>query len=318
MWVALLFAAAIALLQGCAQVREDRAEAAYPPSGQFVEVDGTRIHARVMGQGPDLVLIHGASGSLRDMSFSFAQRLTDRYRVILLDRPGMGWSDRPDGYGGAFNTRAESPAVQARLLQAAAAQLGAEKPIVLGHSYGGAVALAWALDHPDNAAALVLVSAVSEPWPGGLGTLYEVNKTAVGGAVVIPVLTATAPQSVIEDVTAGIFEPQAVPAGYLAHVGPDMSLRRASMRANAQQVGNLRPYIVEMSARYPGLNLPVEIVHGTADEVVPARIHSERLVTEIPGARLTRLQGIGHMPHHVAPQPVVDAVDRAARRSGLR
>ena len=90
------------------------------------------------------------------------------------------------------------------------------------------------------------------------------------------------------------------------------------MRANAQQVNRLRPHVVEMSARYPTLPMPVEIVHGTADTIVPLQIHSEPLSKQIPGAVLTRLEGIGHMPHHADPQAVSDAIDRAAARAGLR
>ena len=103
------------------------------------------------GDAPDLVLIHGASGNTRDMTFSLAPRLAEDYRVIVLDRPGLGYTDRINGTGATITQQAE-------LLQKAAAQLGADRPIVLGHSYGGAVALAWAVTRPDHISALVNVS----------------------------------------------------------------------------------------------------------------------------------------------------------------
>nr|WP_246039815.1 alpha/beta hydrolase [Sulfitobacter sabulilitoris] len=306
------------VLQGCARIRENRAEAAYPPTGQLLDIEGTDVHVKVMGDGPDLVMIHGASGSMRDFTFAFAERMSDRYRVILMDRPGLGWTERPgNAYEGAWNARSESPRVQARLLQAAADRLGVTDPIVLGHSYGGAVALAWGLERPDDTAALVLVSAASNPWPGDLGLLYKVNSSPAGGALVIPVITAFVPEPVIRSTLSSIFAPQSAPDGYLDHFGPDMTLRRSAMRANAQQVNSLRPHVVEMSAHYPSLRMPTEIVHGTADTIVPIDIHSEPLARQIPGANLTRLEGIGHMPHHVDPQAVAAAVDRAARRAGL-
>ncbi|XDA96723.1 alpha/beta hydrolase [Sulfitobacter sp. LCG007] len=316
--IAMLLVAAVAFIQLRAHLRERDAESAYPPQGRFIEVEGTRIHARVMGEGPDLVLLHGASGSMRDMDFRFAQSLAEDYRVILFDRPGLGWSGRPPGYGGAFNTRSESPALQARLLQQAADRLGAGAPIVLGHSYGGAVALAWALERPDRTAALVIVSGVSNPWPGGLGRYYEICRSLAGSALAVPLLTALVPKSVIAKSVAGIFAPQPVPEGYLAHFGPGMTLRRESLRANAQQVGNLLGEIISMSRRYGTLSMPVEIVHGTADDTVPLDIHSEKLARQIPGANVVRLDGIGHMPHHSAPDAVRDAIARAARRSYLR
>ena len=116
----------VAVVQWRAAAREASVEAQYPPSGQFVEVDGTKIHLKISGQGPDIVLIHGASGSLRDFTFDLVGRLDDNYRVIAVDRPGLGWSERPPGFGGVFNTAAESPALQAQLLQEALISPGSD------------------------------------------------------------------------------------------------------------------------------------------------------------------------------------------------
>ncbi|MFK7881945.1 alpha/beta fold hydrolase [Roseobacter sp.] len=309
----------VAVVQWRAGAREAQAEAKHPALGQIVTVEATPIHVRVVGNGPDLVLIHGASGSLRDYTFDLVDRLKHRYRVIALDRPGLGWSGRlaPD-YGGVWNAAAEPPAVQARLLQGAVEALGVTRPIVLGHSFGGAVALAWALEQPDETAGLVLLGAASNPWPGDLGALYQINSSVLGGALVVPMITAFAPDKRIEDTVASIFAPQSMPKGYLEHIGPEMSLRRTTLRANAQQVNNLRPHIVEMAQKYPDLTLPVEILHGTEDTIVPLKVHSEPLAVLLPNARLTRLEGVGHMPHHAVPEVIVEAIDRVASRAGLR
>ena len=114
---------------------------------------------------------------------------------------------------------------------------------------------------------------------------------------------------------AGIFAPQTAPDGYIDYVGTGLTLRRASLRANARQVNTLRPHVVEMSKRYPTLDLPVELVHGDTDDTVPLDIHSQPLSALLPDANLTVLPGIGHMPHHVAPEAVTAAIDRAARRA---
>ncbi|WP_187432095.1 2-succinyl-6-hydroxy-2,4-cyclohexadiene-1-carboxylate synthase [Roseobacter fucihabitans] len=309
----------IALVQWRAGAREAQAERAYPPVGQIVEVDGTKVHLHVQGTGPDVVLIHGASGSLRDYTFDLVDRLKDRYRVISLDRPGLGWTTRPEpDFGGAWSIAAEPPALQARLLQAAADTVGVTRPIVVGHSFGGAVALAWALERPEDTAALVLLAAASMPWEGELGALYQVNSSLPGSLFVVPLITAFTPDSRIETTVKSIFAPQPMPDGYLDHIGPDMSLRRATLRANAQQVNNLRPHIIEMSKQYPDLLMPVELLHGTADTTVGLRIHSEPLAELLPNATLTRLEGVGHMPHHAAPEQVVAAIERATTRAGLR
>ncbi len=298
--------------------REARARRSHPPLGQIIALGDRQIHAVVQGAGPDLVLLHGASGNLRDFTFAFAPMMAAQgFRVISFDRPGLGYSGRGDDrHDGFFSATAESPGEQAALLARAAATLGADRPLVLGHSYGGAVALAWALDHP--AAALVVLSGVALPWPGGLGLWYAINGSALGGALVPPLVSAFASGDQVARATLGIFAPDPVPDGYLDHIGPGLITGRSAFRANARQVVTLYPHVVAMAARYPGLTLPVELVHGDADTIVPLSIHAARAVDIIPGAALTVLPGIGHMPHHAAAPAVAAAIHRAAIRAGLR
>jgi pimeloyl-ACP methyl ester carboxylesterase len=123
---------------------------------------------------------------------------------------------------------------------------------------------------------------------------------------------------VIQNTLSEIFAPQQPPEGYMDHFGPDMTLRRSTMRANAQQVGGLKPHIYAMSSRYGTLTLPVEILHGTEDNTVPMHIHSIPLAQQLPNGTLTKMEGVGHMPHHADPAAVVAAVDRLATRAGLR
>ncbi len=314
-----LLAAGTALVDRRAAARQAQAETTFPAVGQFITVNGTQLHVFIQGTGPDLVLLHGASGNLRDFSFALIDQLSDHYRVIAFDRPGLGYSGRAlPGYDSAFTAQAETLSEQATLLQAAAAQLGADKPLVMGQSYGGAVGLAWALNQPDTLAGLILVSAPSNGWEGGLGTLYAINSSVLGGAFALPIISAFAPATQVRTTMDSIFAPNQVPAGYSDYVGAELVIRRASLRANARQVSALKSELLALIPRYGNLSLPVEIVHGDADTVVPLVIHSAKLVDQIPDAVLTVLPGVGHMPHHVDPGAVVAAIDRAATRAGLR
>ena len=223
-------------------------------------------------------------------------------------------SDRLDpALARPMTARAESPQAQAALLAAAAAQLGLTDPVVVGHSYGGSVAMAWGLDHP--AGALVILSGAVMPWPGSLGAQYKLLGSALGGALVPPVVTAFTDPMDTDEVLAGIFAPQAAPEGYLDHVGPGLTLRRQTLRANARQVNTLRPHVVALSQRYDTLRLPVEFLHGDADTTVPLAVHAQRAAPLIPGAGLTVLKGIGHMPHHTDEDAVAEAIRRAAARA---
>lgn len=300
-----------------ADLREAGIEARYPAVGRTFTVAGRDVHLTVRGAGPDLVLIHGAGGSNREFDFDFANRLAERYRVFAVDRPGFGWSERlRDDLTGVFTTAAESPLEQARTLAEAVRLAGAERPLVLGHSYGGAVAMAWALEQP--AAGIVILSGATMPWPGGVDWTYRLLGSLPGGAALPPIVSAFIPRSYVEQVLEAVFAPQPVPEGYLKQAGVMMATRIATLRANARQVNTLRPHVVEMSARYGEIALPVEILHGTADKTVYKEVHAEPLAALLPNAALTILDGVGHMPHHAAPQAVIDAIDRAATRAGLR
>ncbi len=290
---------------------EARAEAAFPPEGQILDVDGVRVHAVVMGEGPDVVLIHGASGSTRDMTFALAPKLARNYRVIIIDRPGLGYTQRLNRSGATLPE-------QAALLVATAAQLGADKPIVVGQSYGGAVALAWAVHHPDHISALVTLAGASHLWDTPLDLLYRVTSNPLGSAFVVPLITAYVPNATVESGVASVFRPQSEPAGYAAHFGPGITLRRESLRENALQRANLLDELRAQIPSYPDISVPTEILHGTADDTVSLTIHSQPLAGAIPGSVLTTLDGIGHMPQTVSTDEVTAAIDRAATRAGLR
>lgn len=291
--------------------REARAEAAYPPTGQLLRVGGRQVHADIRGSGPDLILLHGASGNSRDFTFDLAGRLQDRYRVISFDRPGLGWTDD-------LGPQTDNPIAQASLLRKAAAQLGVQNPIVLGHSYGGAVAMGWALRDPQDTAAVVLLAGATYPWPGDLGNWYPFITSTFGRAAAVPLIAAYAPESRVQDAIAGIFAPNPVPEGYAGYIGAGLTLRRDSFLNNARQVDGLKPYLAAMAPRYPQLSMPIEIVHGDRDTTVGLDLHSRRMVQDLPNARLTVLPGVGHMPHHADPAAVIAAIDRAAARAGLR
>jgi len=313
-----LLAAAAAALAGCAALVDTRAdrreagwEAAFPPTGQFVQVEGRRVHLLVSGSGrrgqPDIVLIHGANGNLRDFSFDLIDRLDDTHRVIAVDRPGMGWSE---GLGEADS----DPAEQARILAAALTQLGVQAPLLVGHSYGGAVAMAWALADPD-AAGVVLLAGATYPWQGeALGAWYRLNATPLGASA-RAMASALAPEAMLDQALAGVFAPAPVPAGYSAHFGPGLALRRGAMAANTRQVNALHGALTRQSPGYATLTLPIEILHGDADTIVGLEIHSRRMVAEVASARLQVIDGGGHMPHHSHPETVVAAIQRALQRA---
>lgn len=310
-FVVLLIVAGALWVQVRATMRERAAEAAYPPLGQFVEVEGLSIHAYIVGTGPDLVLIHGSSGHVRDMAFSFIDRVSDRYRVIALDRPGMGHSD-------ALPRGAEGIHDQARVLRKAVAALGVERPIVLGQSYGGAVALAWAVDAPQSLSALVTLAGPSHPWPSGLPTYYKITSHPLGQLFAVPIITAIYSDRQVEEALVEVFAPQPVPDGYADGFGVALTMTRDRIRVNARHRALISDEIDALHTRYGEIAVPFEVLHGDMDRTVYLEVHGPRMVADSAYARLTPLEGIGHMPHHSAPEAVIAGIDRAAARAGLR
>ena len=156
----LVTAITVALLALYTALGAARTEKAFPPNGEVVQIDGVQLHYKDAGSGPAIVLIHGASTSLRDFDASLFGPLSRNHRVIAVDRPGHGYSDRPPGDW-------PDPARQARLIRGLLDHLRVEKPLLVGHSWSGSVVLAYLLDYPDAALGGVLLAGGSHPWKGG-------------------------------------------------------------------------------------------------------------------------------------------------------
>jgi pimeloyl-ACP methyl ester carboxylesterase len=277
-----------------------------PPESVVVQVEGVPVHLLRAGRGQPVCLIHGASGNLNDMTFRLAPLLAGRYDVIAVDRPGFGRSGMPRGGNVSINA-------QAALMRDAISAIGVREPILVGHSYGGSVALAWATDAPDSISGLVLLATPSQVWAGGLGFTNDVLANPLTGPVLARAIPYVVTRGFAETAVASIFSPQSTPDGYLDHLDLDLVLQPTSLRENALQLASLREQVREMVPLYRRLDLPVELVHGDADVTVGFDLHSVPLARQLPHANLTRLPGIGHMVHQVATMRVIEAIDTAAR-----
>ncbi|WP_138423179.1 alpha/beta fold hydrolase [Maritimibacter alexandrii] len=293
---------------------ENRRLAAYrahPPEGRFIVVDGHPVHYVQMGEGPDLVLLHGASGSTRDWTFDIAPVLAESYRVTILDRPGLGYTPplKPNGV-----TLSE----QTTLMVEATRALGVENPVVAGQSFGGALVMNWAVYHPDHISAAVSIAGATHPWPGGRDTLYALLAQPVIGPIMAHVISAWLPEAYLEAQINAVFAPNDPLPGYADYIGAGMILLPEQFKANAQQRHELLHHLEEQQPRYADVEIPVEVIHGDADTTVGLSVHSEPLVEEVQNGNLTVLDGVGHMPHHVEMAETIAAIDRAALRAGVK
>lgn len=294
------------------RLRAKSFERAFPPRGAFIDTAFGRLHVTrrdpAAASFATVVLIHGASGNQADMMAPLGDRLAARgFRVFAVDRPGHGYSAR-------LRADASSPAAQARAIRAGLEKLGVARAIVVGHSWAGSVACAFALDHADFADGIVLLAPVTHPWPRGVRWYYRLAATPVAGWLFTRTLLVPAGLASLKGSLAGVFTPQAVPQGYAETIGAVLALRPRVFSANAQDIADLRGHLEMQAPRIPEIALPVAILSGDRDAVVLTERHSYGCAREIEGATLEMLAGVGHSPHWAAPETTVETIAALAAR----
>jgi pimeloyl-ACP methyl ester carboxylesterase len=276
--------------------RAKAAETGNPPVGEFLDVDGVRLHYLIRGEGSPIVLLHGNGTMIEDWIVSgVIDSLAARHSVIAFDRPGFGHSQRP-------RQTIWSPAAQAVLIARALQSLGVSRPLIVGHSFGTQVALALALDQPQAARADVIAAA--PPAIPGVGDVMRYTLSPVLGAAMLPKINRK------------LFAPAPVPASWTEDFPLAMTLRPWQLQASAAEAALMIPSAASLSRRYPALRLPVTIVAGDGDAVVDTNDQSRRLHAMLPQSRLVVAKAAGHMVHHSARDEVVGAILAAAAKTG--
>src|SRR3982751_4769404 len=281
------------------------AERKHPPIGRFLDVDGVRLHYIERGTGEPLVLIHGNGTLIQDFTVNgLVDRLSERYRIIVFDRPGYGYSDRPRGLW--------TPRAHATLFEHALAQLGVEQAVVLGHSWGTMVAVSLALQAPTLVRSLVLLSGYYFPTARLDVVLSSPNAIPGIGDALRHTISPPLARLMLPAGIRGMFAPAPVPDPFERLFPKELMLRPLHLRASAEDAAMMTPAVMELEQHYRELKLPVVILTGGDDQIADVDRQSRRLHQEIPQSELAVLPGLGHMVHHLAPDVVIKAIDRAA------
>ena len=298
--ILLLIALGVLTLRTIVDVRH--AETAFPPVGQFAEVDGVRMHYLAKGAGRPVVLLHGNPGFVQDFALgpsNVFDMLATQYRVIAVDRPGHGYSGRPSNAG-------TTPIEQARLLHDLLRQLGVERPVLVGHSWGGGLALIYAERYPRDVAGLVLVAARGYPTPERADPVYAVNRIPVIGQLFRVTLLPPIGQRLLARRLTSAYAPDSVRADHVA-AARAFWLRPSQVAATVWDTKNLQIALDSSSRRYGEIAIPVVIVVGDHDRGLD---ESRRLQSAIPGAELRVLPGTGHEIPLTRQAALADAVGR--------
>jgi pimeloyl-ACP methyl ester carboxylesterase len=313
-WLGIAAATAVcaAVLGGAAlfvRTRARRAERRHPPRGRFLEVDGVRLHYLERGRGTPVVLLHGNGTMIEDWEISGVLDLAaQRHRVIAFDRPGFGYSARP-------RRRIWTPAAQAELFQRALKRLRAERPIVVGHSWGTLVALALALEHPGDIRGLVLLSGYYFPTTRVDVPLLSPPAIPIIGDVMRYTVSPLLGRALAPKIIRKAFAPAPVTERFAAEFPVELTLRPSQIRASAAETALMVPAAIGLGGRYGELTMPVAILAGADDEIVDVGRQSQRLHEELPGSELRLVGGGGHMVHHVAAGPLAELIALVDGRS---
>lgn len=281
-----------------------KAAAAIPPAGRFTDVPGGRIHWTETGEGPALVMIHGLAGNMHNFSYAMVERLATDFRVIVVDRPGCGWSERDS------DDQARIPE-QARMIAAMLEAEGIEPAVLVGHSLGGAVSLTLALNHPERVRGLALVSALvqapQEPAEAfaGIDIANPALRRLVANTLAVPMSIRNGAKTL-----AFVFGPDAPPDDFRTRGGGLLSLRPEAFYAAATDLQAVPQDMDGITARIGDITVPVGLFYGTDDRVLSAADQIAVLRRALPQADIETMENRGHMPLVIEP----DRVDAFIRR----
>jgi pimeloyl-ACP methyl ester carboxylesterase len=298
--------AALALLALVTQAGRLALQQAYPQSGRTVEVAGAALNVLEIGprdaNAPPIVMIHGASSNLETMRQPLGDMLAKNHRVILIDRPGHGWSPRA-------NLEDSTPAIQARMIDEALEKLGVARAIFVVHSWAGALGARMALDYPARTAGLVMLAPVAYPWRGGVGWYNKLITTPVIGPLLAYTVTLPLGYFLTDAGARAVFLPQTMPARFVENTATPLLLRPKEFLANAWDLVTLKEAVREQAPRYREITAPVVVIAGDADKTVWPDIHSRPFAATVPHAKLIILPGVGHMVQNAAPELVMREID---------
>jgi pimeloyl-ACP methyl ester carboxylesterase len=288
------------------------AERTVPPLGKFVDVDGNRIHYVEVGEGRPIVFVHGLGGQLHHFRHPTFPTLPG-YRLIALDRPGAGYSTRA---GGATARLPEQAKLVADFIAALGLDLSLERPLLVGHSLGGAVALTVALDHPGAISGVVALAPLTHMEDEiraefkGLYIKSALKRWLVSRTIAVPASLKYAPQTLDF-----VFGPQKWPEDYIVAGGGMLGLRPGQFYATASDIVAIERDLGAIEKRYGEIAMPAALMFGSADRVLDHERHGVAMRGKLPELDFELLEGQGHMLQFTAAGRVAEMIERTAARA---
>ncbi|SFM58178.1 alpha/beta fold hydrolase [Shimia aestuarii] len=305
-----VFLALIASLAVWTRALSRAAETAQPPTGAFQPVTGGTIHYVEAGpkEAQPIVLIHGLAGNLHHFTYAMVDILAKSHHVIALDRPGSGYSTRVDDGQATLEA-------QATMIWEFLDRQGITNPVLVGHSLGGAVALAMTLERPDAPAALALLCPATQPQAGipdvfrPLHLKWRGMRRVLAHTLVVPMTRLTRRRMLQE-----IFAPDPVPTDFETRGGGPLALRPETFISASADLMATRESVSHLTERYAtDLRVPGAILFAEDDAILSPDHHGTPMAAF--GFDTTLLPGHGHMIPLTAPEACAEFILQTAAKA---
>ena len=259
-----------------------------PKFGKTTVLQDAEIHWYEAGQGRPIIMLHGLAGNLRNFTYALTEQLDKDYRVIAIDRAGCGWSKR---------SKPEIATLQgqARIISEFIEQEQIEKPLIVGHSLGGAIALALALEYNNQIAGLALICPATQP----VDKVPDIFRFLNISSPSLRFFVAHTFSSFIgiltrKDTFEIAFAPEPVSENFSTRGGGDLALSSNAFIKTSEDLVFALSSAPLLVGREQELDVPTKILFGEEDEILDVKLHGEKFA-ELSGTQIKVLAGKGHM-----------------------
>ena len=284
-----------------------------PPQGDFIETRAATLHylSKNTAAGKDkpvFVLIHGSSANAHDMMLALGDKLAEHGTVLSFDRPGIGRSRNK-----IADLDMSDPRAQAHEIHQAVRALGYEKPVIIGQSWGGSVALAYAQVLGEEITGTVMLAPPIIPWYGPDFWANRLVATPIIGPAFASMVLGKYGATQLQAGAQGAAWPETAPENYVRDAAIALILQPRAFRTNAVYAMNLKHHLADMQKTYtdmPGTTDKLLIIHGNKDRTVNIDYNAASLLGLRPDVELLELNGGGHLLHHTWKHEITNEIMR--------
>ena len=261
---------------------------------RYVEVEGTRVHYRVEGQGPPLLLLHGVNAHLQTWD-GWVEHLAEHFTITRIDVPGFGLT-------GPMKNRDYTPEAALRFFELTRQQLGMDRFSIAGNSLGGFLGWYYAAHHPERVEKLILVDPLSYPQ-----TAPAIMRFA-SAPLIRSIAPYCVPRSFIRDSLVHVYGDPSRVTSSLVRRYHDLLLRPGNRQAMIDYFRNSHLFFTldadgqgKYSRKIADLKCPTLLMWGEKDAWIPVR-HVESFQRDLPSIQVKRYPDLGHVPMEEMPE----------------